>query len=121
MPEELAADVYERGQAFHARPSGLDAVEFLLAAGPAEPLRPLVRCLGLQGLLCPLAGASSAQWPWGLAKVLFGVLGCAGSRRCRTPRGTHPVVGCWLPCRPSCCGSGSAGVNAALTEQLSQE
>lgn len=44
MPEELAADVYERGQAFHARASGLDAVEFLLAAGPAEPLRPLVRC-----------------------------------------------------------------------------
>ena len=45
VPEELAADVYERGQAFHARPSGLDAVEFLLAAGPAEPLRPLVRCV----------------------------------------------------------------------------
>ncbi len=42
VPAELAAGVYERGEAFHARASGLDAVEFLLAAGPAEPLRPLV-------------------------------------------------------------------------------
>ncbi len=52
VPEGLAADVYERGQAFHARASGLDAVEFLLAAGPAEPLRPLVCLLGLQGSFC---------------------------------------------------------------------
>ncbi len=43
VPAELADAVYERGDAFLARPSGLDAVEFLLAAGPAEPLRPLAR------------------------------------------------------------------------------
>ncbi len=43
MPAELADAVYERGDAFVARGSGLDAVEFLLAAGPAEPLRPLAR------------------------------------------------------------------------------
>ena len=57
VPEEAAADVYERGRAFHARPSGLDAVEFLLAAGPAEPLRPLVRCTRVfRGFFC---------WPGG--------------------------------------------------------
>jgi len=39
---ELAEQVYEEGnQGFRVRRSGLDAVEFLLAAGPAEPLRPL--------------------------------------------------------------------------------
>jgi len=37
-----AESVWEAGdRAFRARDSGLDAVEFLLAAGPAEPLRPL--------------------------------------------------------------------------------
>lgn len=42
MPGELAGEVYEEGnQGYRVRRSGLDAVEFLLAAGPAEPLRPL--------------------------------------------------------------------------------
>lgn len=31
----------EAGATFRARGNGFDAVEFLLAAGPAEPLRPL--------------------------------------------------------------------------------
>lgn len=42
MPGELAGEVYEEGnQGYRVRRSGLDAVEFLLAAGPAEQLRPL--------------------------------------------------------------------------------
>lgn len=42
VPGELAEQVYEEGnQGFRVRRSGLDTVEFLLAAGPAEPLRPL--------------------------------------------------------------------------------
>lgn len=42
VPGELAGEVYEEGnQGYRVRRSGLDAVEFLLAAGPAEPLRPL--------------------------------------------------------------------------------
>ena len=42
MPEEVAAPAHEAGgQAYRVRRSGLDAVEFLLAAGPSEPLRPL--------------------------------------------------------------------------------
>lgn len=42
VPVELAGEVYEAGnQGYRVRRSGLDAVEFLLAAGPAEPLRPL--------------------------------------------------------------------------------
>ncbi|BDA41836.1 DNA repair protein RecN [Coccomyxa sp. Obi] len=42
VPGELAGEVYEEGnQGYKVRRSGLDAVEFLLAAGPAEPLRPL--------------------------------------------------------------------------------
>lgn len=36
---EIAFEVGER--AYRVRRDGLDAVEFLLAAGPAEPLRPL--------------------------------------------------------------------------------
>ena len=42
MPGELAGEVYEEGnQGYRVRRSGLDTVDFLLAAGPAEPLRPL--------------------------------------------------------------------------------
>ncbi|CAL8460865.1 g396 [Coccomyxa elongata] len=42
VPGELAGEVYEEGnQGYRVRRSGLDAVEFLLAAGPAEQLRPL--------------------------------------------------------------------------------
>lgn len=38
----LAEPVYESGDRFFSvRDSGLDSIEFLLAAGPAEPLRPL--------------------------------------------------------------------------------
>lgn len=39
---DLAEPLHEAGgRAYRVRDSGLDAVEFLLAAGPAEPLRPL--------------------------------------------------------------------------------
>lgn len=39
---DLAEPVHEAGgRAYRVRDSGLDCVEFLLAAGPAEPLRPL--------------------------------------------------------------------------------
>lgn len=43
IPEAVAASLFEAShtQSFQATPSGLDHVEFLLAAGPAEPLRPL--------------------------------------------------------------------------------
>ena len=42
VDESTAAAVYERGNtAYRLAPHGLDAVDFLLAAGPAEPLRPL--------------------------------------------------------------------------------
>ena len=42
MPEEAARLAGEAGgRAFRVRRSGLDAVEFLLAAGHSEPLRPL--------------------------------------------------------------------------------
>jgi hypothetical protein len=42
VSEELATAVFERGnEGYRVRRSGLDNVEFLLAAGPAEPLRPL--------------------------------------------------------------------------------
>jgi DNA repair ATPase RecN len=41
VPAEQAASCYEDGGQFRVRPSGLDAAEFLFAAGPAEPLRPL--------------------------------------------------------------------------------
>ena len=42
VDEATAAAVYERGDtAYRVAPHGLDAVDFLLAAGPAEPLRPL--------------------------------------------------------------------------------
>ncbi len=42
VDEATAAAVYERGDtAYRIAPHGLDAVDFLLAAGPAEPLRPL--------------------------------------------------------------------------------
>ncbi len=42
MDAAQAEAVWEAGdRCYHARDSGLDAVEFLLAAGPAEPLRPL--------------------------------------------------------------------------------
>ena len=36
-----AAPCYEEAGAYRVRPSGLDVAEFLFAAGPAEPLRPL--------------------------------------------------------------------------------
>ena len=42
VPGELASAVYEEGdRGYRVRRSGLDNVEFLLAAGPAEPLRSL--------------------------------------------------------------------------------
>ncbi len=42
VDEATAAAVHERGDtAYRVAPHGLDAVDFLLAAGPAEPLRPL--------------------------------------------------------------------------------
>ena len=42
VAEELAATAHEAGgQGYRVRRSGLDTAEFLLAAGPAEPLRPL--------------------------------------------------------------------------------
>jgi DNA repair ATPase RecN len=42
VPEEVAAAAQEAGgQGYRVRRAGLDAVEFLLAAGPAEPLRTL--------------------------------------------------------------------------------
>ena len=41
VPAEQAAGCYEEGGQYRVRPSGLDAPEFLFAAGPAEPLRPL--------------------------------------------------------------------------------
>ncbi|CAL5219355.1 g1171 [Coccomyxa viridis] len=42
VSEELASKVHEAGsQAYRVKKTGLDSVEFLLAAGPAEALRPL--------------------------------------------------------------------------------
>ncbi len=42
VDKTTAESVYERGDvAYRITSSGLDAVDFLLAAGPAEPLRPL--------------------------------------------------------------------------------
>ena len=42
VPEALAEPLLEEGgRRYRANPDGLDRVEFLLAAGPAEPLRPL--------------------------------------------------------------------------------
>jgi DNA repair ATPase RecN len=39
---DLAEPVHESGnRSYCVRDSGLDSIEFLLAAGPAEPLRPL--------------------------------------------------------------------------------
>ena len=42
VPAALAEPLFEEGgRRYRANPDGLDRVEFLLAAGPAEPLRPL--------------------------------------------------------------------------------
>ncbi|KAL0026315.1 hypothetical protein WJX77_010508 [Trebouxia sp. C0004] len=42
MPEEVCRQAGKRGDATHAvTPTGLDQVQFLLGAGPGEPLRPL--------------------------------------------------------------------------------
>ena len=42
VPEPLAEPLFEEGgRKYRANPDGLDRVEFLLAAGLAEPLRPL--------------------------------------------------------------------------------
>jgi len=42
VPQDLAQTAYEEGdRAFHLHADGLDRVEYLLAAGPAEPLRSL--------------------------------------------------------------------------------
>lgn len=42
IPEKLAQKVGERGGvSYRPKNSGFDSVEFLLAAGPQEPLRPL--------------------------------------------------------------------------------
>ncbi len=42
MPEEICRQAGKRGDATYAvTPTGLDQVQFLLGAGPGEPLRPL--------------------------------------------------------------------------------
>ena len=41
VPAEQAAACYEEAGQYRVRSSGLDTAEFLFAAGPAEPLRPL--------------------------------------------------------------------------------
>jgi hypothetical protein len=42
MPEEICRQAGKRGDAIYTvNPTGLDQVQFLLGAGPGEPLRPL--------------------------------------------------------------------------------
>lgn len=71
VPESLAASVSELPHhPFQPSTSGFDAVEFLLAAGPAEPLRPLASVASggessrimLALKAAPAAAIESAAW-----------------------------------------------------------
>ena len=78
VDEATAASVYERGDtAYRLTSSGLDAVDFLLAAGPAEPLRPLAAVasggesarimMALKAAPAAAAASLAADGPTGMA------------------------------------------------------